>query len=443
MQEGQLLMNQRDRDRLQILKDVENQHLKQAKAARALQLSVRQLQRLLKAHKEHGDRAVIHALRGQPSNRRIAEKREQRAKEILARKEYRGFGPTLASEYLSQRHQISVSRETVRKWMREQGLWRGRKRRIEEIHEWRERRDRWGEMVQWDTSEHDWLEGRAGKHKLYLIAMIDDATSRALARFVDSDSTAANMELMELWLQTHGRPLSFYTDKAGLFQTAIKTKRDEQRAGKDQPRMPPTQIGRALQELGITWIGAHSPQAKGRIERFFGTAQDRLVKQMRVARVKTPEQANAYLEQQYLPWWNQEKTVIPASPQDAHRRLEPHHDLQAILSHVESRQVNQDYTIRFERHLYAIERADITTGLRGAVVQIEKRRDGPIAIRFRGRYLRYRMCEPAEPAAQPMERPAKTRPGTNAGGKSDWMKGFRNKRGPSIHKAIAISNANS
>jgi len=327
--------------------------------------------------------------------------------------------------------------------MRQAGLWKDRTRRVEDIHEWRERRRRFGEMVQWDTSEHDWLEGRGGKQKLYLIAMIDDATSRALARFVESDSTTANMEVLELWLRAHGRPLSFYTDKAGLFQTAIKTKRDEQRESKDREPLPPTQIGRALGELGITWIGAHSPQAKGRIERFFGTAQDRLVKDMRVAQVKTREQANTYLEQHYLRWWNQEKTVVPASDQDAHRSLEKLHDLAAILSHVETRQVNRDYTIRFERHVYGIERADITTGLRGAAVQVEKRRDGTLAIRFQNRYLRHKICAPAAPVAPADPRPAKSRKGPNAGGKSAWMKGFPDKRGPSIDQAIAISNANS
>lgn len=440
MQEGQLLMNQRDRDRLGVLKEVKKKHTKQAEAAQQLEISVRQLQRLLKAHEECGDRAVIHALRDRPSNRKIEGKLEQRAKEILSREEYRGFGPTLASEYLAKKHAITVSRETVRNWMRQAGLWRGRKRRVEQVHQWRARKSRFGEMVQWDTSEHDWLEGRVGGQKLYLIAMIDDATSRALARFAESDSTAANMEVLELWLRTHGRPLSFYTDKAGLFQTALKTKRDEQREGKDREPMPPTQIGRALRELGITWIGAHSPQAKGRIERFFGTAQDRLVKDMRHAKVKTLAQANAYLEGHYLPWWNQHKTVVAADQQDAHGSLDQQHDLAAILSHVEQRQVNQDYTLRFERHWYSIERADITTGLRGAPVQIEKRRDGSMAIRFQGRYLRFRICAPAVSVAPPITTPAPSRKGSNAGGKSAWMKGFST-RGRSLEEAIAISNA--
>ena len=189
--------------------------------------------------------------------------------------------PTLAAEYLAKKHAIEASRETVRRWMMEAKLWRGRKQHVEEIYEWRPRRSRMGELVQWDTSNHDWLEGRG--EEILLINMIDDATSRWFARFVDSDSTVENKNLLERYVKKYGRPLGYYTDKASLFQTAVKTKRDGSRAGKDRQELPPTQIGRALQELGITWIPAHSPQAKGRVERGFLTAQDRLVKGMRAA----------------------------------------------------------------------------------------------------------------------------------------------------------------
>ena len=173
---------------------------------------------------------------------------------------YRGFGPTLASEYLAKKHDVKVSRETVRKWMIEAKLWRARKEKIGKVHEWRSRRSRFGELVQWDTSIHDWLEGRG--EPLRLVAMIDDATSQWLGRFVPSDSTVENMGVLELYLKKYGRPGAFYTDKAGLFQTAVKSKRGEQREGKDREPMPPTQIARALKELDIVWIAAHSPQAK-------------------------------------------------------------------------------------------------------------------------------------------------------------------------------------
>jgi len=433
-------MTQGDRDRLVALRKARKKLITQREAAEELELSVRQVKRLLRAVKERGDKAVIHGLRGVPSKRKIAEQIQQKAIQILSGEEYRGFGPTLASEYLGSQHAIVASRETVRQWMRGAGLWKARPQSIAAIHVWRPRRSRFGELVQWDTSEHDWLEGR-GEEELYLIGMIDDATSRAMGHFVESDSTAANLEMLESWLLRYGRMLACYTDKAGLFQTAHKTKRDQQRVEQDREPLPPTQIGRALRELNIALNLAHSPQAKGRMERFFETAQDRLVKGMRLAGVKTREQANAYLEKEYLPWWNSSCTVLPRDADDAHRPIEKQQDLAAILSHVESRQVKKDYTIQFHGRLYGIERADIGTGLRGAAVRVEQRRDGSVAIRFRDRYLRLQLCERAQPAA--CKAAPRFRKGPNAGGKSTWMKDFRNNSGPSLGQAIAISNATS
>src|SRR5436309_13095398 len=165
--------------------------------------------------------------------------------------------------------------------------------------------------------------------------MIDDATSRLFARFVRHDSTAENLKLLWSYLEKFGRPLAFYTDKASIFRTAEKRKRDEPGVDKDPVEMPPTQIGRALQELGIAWIPAHSPQAKGRVERNFATAQDRLVKGLRVAGAKTIEQANQYLEETDLVWWERELTVQPAQADDAHRRLDKSRNMDASLSPVE------------------------------------------------------------------------------------------------------------
>src|SRR5260370_20044559 len=176
---------------------------------------------------------------------------------------------------------------------------------------------RLGELGQWDTSEHDWLEGRG--EKLYLIAMIDDASSRLFGRFVRHDSTEENMKLLWSYLEQFGRPVAFYTDKASLFRTAEKRKRDAPGVEQDAVEMPPTQIGRALQELGITWIAAHSPQAKGRVERNFKTAQDRLGKGMRVAGGRTIEEANKYLTDDYLACREQELTEEAANARDAQR----------------------------------------------------------------------------------------------------------------------------
>ena len=426
-------MTQTERDRLVTLKKAKKKLITQSAAADELGLSVRQVKRLLTALKKQGDKAVLHGLRGKPSNNRIEAKVEKRALEILSLPVYAGFGPTLAGEYLSRKHRIEASKETVRRWMMHGELWRGRKQRVQDVHVWRARRSRFGELVQWDTSEHEWLEGRG--EKLYLIAMIDDATSRLCARFVRHDSSEENMRLLWSYLEKFGRPLGFYTDKASLFRNNEKRRRDEPGVDKDPVEMPPTQIGRALRELDITWTAAHSPQAKGRVERNFATAQDRLVKGMRVAGVKTIEQANRYLEEDYLVWWERELTVEPASADNAHRRLEKTHDLAASLSYVETRQIRNDYTFRWEGELFQIERGLVVSGMRGAAVRVEKRLDGSMAVRYGERYLKTELCPvPAKPAAKDqVRRPAaasKPRP------KSNWNRNFDLKNAPKIWQAI-------
>lgn len=430
-------MTQADRDRLVALKKAKKKLITQREAGEELGVSVRHVKRLLYALKKHGDKAVIHGLRGRPSNRKVAEKVEREAVTILSTPVYQGFGPTLAAEYLDKEHGIEASKETVRQWMMRAKLWRGKRARIQEVHTWRPRRSRFGELVQWDTSDHDWLEGRGGK--LYLIAMIDDATSRLFARFVRHDSTSENMQLLWSYLEKFGRPVAFYTDKASLFQTAEKRKRDEPGVEKDPVEMPPTQIGRALRELGITWIAAHSPQAKGRVERNFETAQDRLVKGMRVAGVTTIEQANDYLTNDYLVWWERELTVEAAHPDDAHRPLEKSHNLAASLSHVETRQVRPDYTLRWDGKLYQIERPAVVSGLRGAKVRVEQRLDGSMAVRYGEKYLSVEECAVAEkPKAAKMKSARKHSAGRRGSG---WNRNFDLKKGPKVWQAAQASGA--
>jgi len=402
-------MTQRDRDRLVVLKKAQKKLIPQRQAAVELKLSERQVRRLLVRLKEVGDRAVVHGLRRRPSNRRLSEETRENAVRILSQEVYRGFGPTLASEYLAKRHSIAIGREALRQLMVEAGLWRSRRQKVEDIHEWRPRRSSRGELVQWDTSEHDWLEGRG--EKPYLIHMIDDATSQLLGRFVGSDSTEENLRLLWRYVEQNGRPLAFYTDKASLFRTTPKVKRKETDLPRDEREpLPPTQIGRALRELGIVWIAAHSPQAKGRVERSFGTAQDRLVKGLRVAGARTLEDANRYLETEFLPWWNQHLVTAPANPADAHRPLGPEQDLASALSRVETRQVNNDYTIQLDGQFYQIQRDSICAGLRGALVRVERRLDGTLAVRFRDRYLAVTACvvrpKPV-PVPQPVRKAAK------------------------------------
>jgi transposase len=414
-------MTQRDRDRLVALKKAKKGLITQRQAAGELGQSERHIRRLLKRLKGKGDGVLVHALRGRQSNRKLDEKLKLKALEILRGDVYAGFGPTLGAEYLASKHDIQVGRETVRKWMIEGKLWRAKKQSIEKVHQWRQRRSRVGELVQWDTSEHAWLEDRGPK--LYLISMIDDASSRIHARFVLHDSTAENMRLLWSYVERYGRPVSYYTDKASLFQTAPKTPRKQTGIPRDEREpLPPTQIGRAMRELDIIWIGAHSPQAKGRIERSFQTAQDRLVKGLRVAGAKTLEQANNYLETEFIPWWNQTLAVVPASADDAHRPLSKEHSLAASLSYVETRQVDNDYTIHFDTKIWQIARNDIRAGLRGADVRVEIRLDGSLAVRFGNRYLSVEECQ-SRPKVTAAPQRGQRKPAAPRA-KSQWMKNF-------------------
>jgi hypothetical protein len=416
MGEDRFEMGQKERDRLKVLHEARQRRITQGQAAEQLKMSERQVRRLIAELRRRGDRAILHGLRGRKSNRRIADKIRERALELLSHPECRDFGPTYAAEYVSAKLGFPVGRDTVRKWMIEAGLWQARQRSVKTIHTWRQRRACFGELVQWDTSVHDWMEGRG--ERLYLIAMIDDATSRVFARFVRHDSSEANMRVLWEYLTRFGRPLEFYTDKAAMFEVTPK------RAASEVGDLPLTQLGRALAELGIHRTSAHSPQAKGRVERFFGTAKDRLVKGLRLAGACSLEDANAYLEQCFLPEWNRRFTVEPANSTDAHRPLSDLHDLSASLSHVETRQVHNDYTIQFRGHLYQIAKPDIRPAMRRQQVRVEARLDGSIAARYQGSYVNITAC-PHEPERPPSPYVVATpRKDHNRGGRSSWMRNF-------------------
>jgi len=257
-----------------------------------------------------------------------------------------------------------------------------------------------------------------------LVAMIDDATSRAYWRFVEQDSTEENLRVLWGYLERWGRPVEFYTDKRSLFTV----NRPQGEAADEAVKEEWTQIGRALRELGIGGIAAHSPQAKGRIERFFGAAQDRRVKGLRFAKAGSLEEAQTYREQEYLPQWNQSFTRVPASTTDAHRPLRAEHQLAAILSHVEERFVTPDYTIRYQGKIYQIARGDIRPGLRAGRVRVEQRVDGSLAVKFRQYGLRVVEC-PSPPKTPPPPKPVraqKSRPKVA----HNWMKDFHLHKSP-------------
>jgi len=311
------------------------------------------------------------------------------------RQRYADFGPTLAAEHLAQEG-LPVSRETLRKWMVKASLWRPRAQRVKTIHVWRERRACFGELVMQDSSPFRWLEERGPACQL--IAVIDDATSRFYARFTEHDSTEENLRTFGEWLRRYGRPLAHYTDKNSIFRTSAAAPLGEQLRG-EKAR---SHFGRALRELGIEWIAAHSPQAKGRIERLFETLQDRLVKEMRLAGIDSIAAANHFLEMCFLPAWEQRFTVAPRKARNAHRRLDPEQRLEEILSVRAGRQVGDDHTVSWDGNRWGVPREEVCAGLRGAQVEIERRLDGSHWLRFRGRYLRLRHCPaPLRASASP------------------------------------------
>src|SRR6266481_3086202 len=394
METERIALSQRERDRLRVLHEVKQKQITQIEAARRLKVSDRHIRRLLFRLGEQGDRAVIHGLRGRPSNRRLTAGFEQKVV-ARVRQRYADFGPTLAAEHLAQEG-LPVSRETLRKWMAQASLWRPRSQRVKTIHVWRERRASFGERVMQDSSPFRWLEERGPACRL--IAVIDDATSRLWGRFTEHDTTEENLRTLGGWLERYGRPLAHYTDKNSIFRMAGPAALPEQLRGEKARSL----FGRALRELGIEWIAAHSPQAKGRIERLFETLQDRLVKEMRLTGVDRIEAANHFLQMRFLPEWERRFSVAPRNPRNAHRRLYREQRLEEILSVRVVRKVADDHTVSWDGNRWGVPREEVCAGLRGAPVEMERRLDGSHWLRFRGRYLRLRHCpEPASRAVSP------------------------------------------
>lgn len=366
-------MSQEERDVLKVMSEVLGGRRTQSEAARLLGRSVRQVRRIQRRLEREGDGGIIHKLRGRQSNARRPEKERKEALKLY-RTHYHDFGPTLAAEKLAEQG-IAISVETLRVWLIQAGLWT-RKRRRSKHRSRRPRRACLGELLQADGSHHDWTEGRG--EDMVLLAMIDDATGRITARFYPAETTEAYMDLLTRYIRGHGRPLAVYTDRDSVFEPQRKEDRE---AGM-------TQFGRALRELDIEWIAAYSPQAKGRVERLFGTLQDRWVKELRLAGVKTIAEANALLDARLVPEFNRRFSVKAASPTDAHRAVGAGVCLEGILSLQYMRRVSNDYTVRFRNEHYQL-LPPAAPGLRGGQVVIERRLDGSTHIRFRRQYLKY------------------------------------------------------
>jgi len=377
-------MSIRELNRLKIIQGVLGREVTQVKASEVLGLTERHVRRIVKRVREEGERGIVHRSRGRYSHRRMSEELEGRIVDVVGSK-YKGFGPTLASEKLSECEGIEVSKEKLRQIMMKRGLWQ-RKRKRREMHPWRERKDHCGEMIQMDGSHHDWLEGRGPK--LVLMGYVDDAMSRFYGRFYDYEGVYPAMDSLERYIRLYGLPQSLYSDKHSTYKTTREPSLDELLRGESAV----TQFVRASRELEVRVIHAHSPQAKGRIERVFGVLQDRLVKEMRLARISTKDQANQFLEE-FLPRYNEQFSKVAKKEKDLHRPLPQGIDLREIFCIKATRTITNDYIVKWGGRKLRIERPSIA--MRRQKVQVMEHFDGEIQIKFNQRYLSY--CEVFDP----------------------------------------------
>jgi hypothetical protein len=369
---GWTTLSEWELQRIQVLSEVMNRVRTLASASVVLALSTRQVHRLLKAYRLGGAGSLAHKARGRSSNNRIREDVRNRAVQLV-RAHYPDFGPTLAAEMLAERHELKVSRETLRGWMTEAGLWLSRKQR-RSFHQPRLRREALGELVQIDGSEHRWFEDRADP--CTLLVFIDDASGRLMQlRFVASESAFAYFEALQGYLEAHGCPVAFYSDKHSVFRVARK----EPKGGQGM-----TQFGRALAELNIEILCANSSQAKGRVERVNRTLQDRLVKELRMAKISDIVAANAFLPG-FIERFNARFAVAPACQDDRHRPLNIAPDrLRDILCHREQRYVGQQLTLSYERKRIILVENETTAGLAGQYVDTYAFADGRLEVRWKG-----------------------------------------------------------
>lgn len=379
-------MSSRDIDKYEVISRLIRKEIKQGKAAELLKLSVRQVKRLKKRVKRDGAKGLVHALRGKPGNRRLPEEESKKIEELI-RTNYVDFSSTFATEKLREEHSITRDPKTIRDIMIRAKVWspvKGRKKT--DILSWRPRRFSFGELEQFDGSYHAWLEDRFtdeyGSHELCLLAAIDDATGKIThAQFAASEGVFPVFGFWWKYLETHGKPRDIYLDRFSTYRMNPKVLAE-------QPELQ-TQFQRAMKELSIGIIIAHTPQAKGRVERLFKTLQDRLVKELRLAGITTVEAANEFLQNVFLPKFNEQFSVTPQDGNDLHRTLSKKEQLslEAVFSIQHTRVIRNDFTLSYENDWYQIRETKGLNPRPKEVVTTEARLDGTMMFRLRGKYL--------------------------------------------------------
>ncbi|EJE8737512.1 ISNCY family transposase, partial [Vibrio vulnificus] len=375
-------MSDKDLSRYKVINDVCERRLRRKDAAQILNLSERQVQRLMNRLRESGAASLVHGARGKPSNNRISSDYRQTIL-ALVRKHYSDFSPTLAREKLIEIHNLPISNEALRQWMIADSLWVPHSQRQPRVYQPRYRRDCLGELIQIDGSHHDWFEGRS--QKCCLLVFIDDATGRLMnLRFSETESAIDYMVTTREYLETHGKPLAFYSDRHAVFHNSNKNAVEAKN---------PTQYGRILKELGIELICANSSQAKGRVERANLTLQDRLIKEMRLQGINTIKEANIWLPY-FITDFNQRFAKLANYPKDMHRPIrETSADLDDIFAWQVIRKLSKSLTFQYDQVVYLIENTEENARLVYEHVLILEYPNGDISVRYGHKALKYKIFD--------------------------------------------------
>ncbi|MFS8981592.1 ISNCY family transposase [Cupriavidus necator] len=372
-----ITVSMRELDRLRTVQAVVDGQLRPGVAAERLEITDRQFQRLLERYRQEGASGLASRRRGRPSNNRMPADRESVALSLI-REHYADFGPTLAAEKLRERHGLTLSKETIRRLMTAAGLWVPRKQRPPKVYQPRNRRACYGELIQIDGCDHRWFEERAPA--CTLLVYVDDATSRIMElRFTHSEATFTYFAATRAYLERHGKPVAFYSDKASVFRV------NKQGATSGDGH---TQFARALFELNIEGICANSSQAKGRVERTHLTLQDRLAKELRLRGISTMEAANAFMAE-FIADYNARFAKVPRNNHNAHRPLRPDENLDLIFAWREPRCVSKSLTIQYDKMLYLLADTPEHRKLAGRYIDVYHYPDGRIEPRANGAALPY------------------------------------------------------
>lgn len=380
-------LKEKEIQKLKIITDVLDRKITNGEAAKKLRLSIRQIQRLKIEVKNHGAKALEHHLKGKPSNHKLHQTVRLEALSLVKEK-YSDFKPKFASEKLKENHQLIINSETLRLWMVEDGLWRVRKQKGVDYHAWRARKEYFGELEQFDGSYHLWFEERLldelnNPVEVCLLASIDDATGKITHALFDfNESVVAVFNFWIEYVKDLGKPLSIYLDKFSTYKINHKSAVDNSELM--------TQFQKVMEILGIELISANSPEAKGRVERLFGTLQDRLVKELRLNNINSMTEGNKFLKEIFIPKFNTQFSVIPQKQGDVHRQLtkKEKRQLKSIFSVKSTRIVNQDFTIQFKNHFYQLEEIQPITIRPKERVLVEEWLNKTIHFKFKNKYLK-------------------------------------------------------